>query len=133
MGRDTVLSSRHTQSRRLSAGLGVWLAALAVLFQLLLPLAPARAEMTADGVFAPVCAFHDADDAATDNPKTTARQHCPLCQAQILDRLILPSRLPTPAFAAAVADQPWPDMASLASLRVAAVPPLPSRGPPVTA
>lgn len=133
MGRNTVVSSNHTRSRHLIAGPGVWLAALAVLFQLLLPLAPVRAEMTADGVFAPVCAFHDVDDAASDNAGATARQHCPLCQAQILDRLILPVRLAEPAFAAPVVGQGWSDMASSAPLRVAAVPPLPSRGPPVTA
>lgn len=132
MGRHKIKSSDHTQGQRFSAALGLWLAALALLFQLLTPLAPARAELNADGLFPAVCGFHDADS-ATDGGDATAGQHCPLCQVQAFDRLILPVRLAVPAFSAPVVGPGWPEPADGVPLRAASVPPLPSRGPPSVA
>lgn len=129
MDRGRFKSPDQTRSQRFSAALGRWLAALALLFQLLVPLAPARAELTADGLFPVVCGFHDAD-AATDDDTPPNQGHCPLCQVQALDRLILPVRLAVPAFAAPVAGPGWPEPVDGAPVRMASVPPLPSRGPP---
>ena len=128
MGRHKIKSPDHTQGQRFSAALGLWLAALALLFQVLMPLAPARAELNADGLFPVVCGFHDADSAEGDDG--AAGQHCPLCQVQALDRLTVPVRLAVPAFSTPVAGPGWPEPADGAPLRAASVPPLPSRGPP---
>lgn len=132
MDRHRFKSPDQTRSQRFPAALGRWLAALALLFQLLVPLAPARAELTADGLFPAVCGFHDAD-AATDDTDGANRGHCPLCQVQALDRLILPVRLAVAAFSAPVVGPGWPEPADGTPLRTASVPPLPSRGPPSVA
>lgn len=132
MDRHRFKSPDQTQGQRFSAALGRWLAVLALLFQLLVPLAPAQAELTADGLFPVVCGFHDAD-AATDDTDGANRGHCPLCQVQALDRLILPVRLAVAAFSAPVVGPGWPEAADGTPLRTASVPPLPSRGPPSVA
>jgi hypothetical protein len=88
--------------------------------------------LNADGLFAPVCGFHDVDAAAGDDDVAAGR-HCPLCQVQALDRLILPARLAVPAFSGPVVGLSWPEPADGVPLRAASVPPLPSRGPPSVA
>lgn len=65
-GGDTRVMNRHramlalsTVGRRVATHLGACLALFAILLQVLMPLAPAQATMTADGLFPAVCGLHD--------------------------------------------------------------------------
>ena len=134
MGRDQVLPFLHASGRRFAAGLALWLALFAILLQVLMPLASARAEMTADGRFLPVCGLHDFDgDDGSSQGDQAPRQHCPLCQVQVFDRLIVPVRLAVPAFPSTIVQSAWPAVSRKVMPGKAAVPPLPSRGPPSVA
>lgn len=134
MGRHRVQLGLPSWGRRFAAGLGVWLALFAILIQVLMPLAPAQAGMTADGLFPAVCGLHDFTPDSQPAGDQADRQHCPLCQVQALDRLVLPERLAVRAFpVVAETAAAWPQDAAFAPILATAVPPLPSRGPPSAA
>lgn len=111
---------------------GLWLAAVALLLQLLMPLAPLQAGLTDDGLFMPVCSVYASNDLVPGDDDA-GKQHCPLCQVQLSDRLELPSRIAVPAFAVLAPTLVWPVTAASAPGGTAVVPPLPSRGPPAFA
>lgn len=133
MGRHRDKVSLSQSGRRFAAGLGAWLALFAILIQVLMPLAPAQAGMTADGLFPAVCGLHDFAPDSQPAGDQAGRQHCPLCQVHMADRLLVPERVVLRAFPAAVEKAEWPQGAALALGRGSAVPPLPSRGPPSVA
>lgn len=133
MGRHRVQLSLSSFGQRFAAGLGAWLALFAILIQVLMPLAPAQATMTADGLFPAVCGLHDFTPDSQPQGDQDQGRHCPLCQVQALERLVVPERLAVPAFPAMVEKAAWPQDSTAAPGLATAVPPLPSRGPPSAA
>jgi hypothetical protein len=67
-----------------------WVAVLAVLMQVMLPLGPAPA-LAADGLFPSVCHDGAAEPAPVQSDRCT--DHCPLCQMQPGLRVVPPARL----------------------------------------
>ncbi|MGE4279258.1 MAG: DUF2946 family protein [Magnetospirillum sp.] len=130
MGRRRVQLSLPFRGRRFAVRAGAWLALFAILVQVLMPLAPAQAGMTADGLFPAVCGLHDFTPDSQPAGDQADRQHCPLCQVQSLDRLVLPERLSFRAFPVVMETAAWPHRSASAPALGSAVPPLPSRGPP---
>lgn len=133
MGRHRVQLPLQSLGRRFAVGLGAWLALFAILIQVLMPLAPAQAAMTADGLFPAVCGLHDFSPDSQPQGDQDQGQHCPLCQVQALDRLVMPERLAVRAFPVVTETADWPQNPAFAPTLGAAVPPLPSRGPPSVA
>lgn len=133
MGRHRVQLPLPSWGRRFAAGLGAWLALFAILIQVLMPLAPAQAGMTADGLFPAVCGLHDFTPDSQSQDDQGQGRHCPLCQVQALDRLVLPERLAVRAFPVVAETAAWPQDPAFSPTLAAAVPPLPSRGPPSAA
>ena len=134
MGRDQVLPFLGASGRRFAAGLAAWAALFAIIVQVLTPLAPARADMTGDGRYLPVCGLHDFDAAGPSPGDRADCRHCPLCQVQAFDRLVVPVRPAVPAFAAAILQSAKPAVfRGTMPGRAAVLPPLPSRGPPFVA
>lgn len=133
MGRHRLQLPLSSLGRRFAAGLGAWLGLFAILIQVLMPLAPAQAGMTADGLFPAVCGLHDFAPDSQPQDDQDQNRHCPLCQVQAIDRLVLPERLADRAFPALVAKAGWPQSPESAPGSSSAVPPPPSRGPPSVA
>lgn len=133
MGRHRVQLPLQSLGRRFAAGLSACVALFAILIPVLMPLTPAQAGMTADGLFPAVCGLHDFSPDSQPQGDQDQGQHCPLCQVHCFDRLVLSERLAVRAFPVVTEAAAWPQDPAFAPTLAAAVPPLPSRGPPSVA
>lgn len=127
----TTQHSRIMRKGRLRR-LGMWLGMLVLLLQVLIPLSQSHAAQLEDGLFPAACASHGGDESPSGS-EHPAVQHCPFCQIHLGDSLIPPMRVAFVAFDRIVQPELPLEMAVSAPLGAAAVPPLPSRGPPSAA
>jgi hypothetical protein len=75
--------------------LGSWLAALALAFQLLLPVAPVQAAAFDRDLVASIC--HSSPESDVPTPAKAVHDHCQLCQLHAGIKLLAPPALTGPA------------------------------------
>lgn len=75
--------------------LGAWLAALALAFQLLLPVAPAQAAAFDRDLAASIC--HSSSESDAQAPAKAVHDHCQFCQLHVGVKLLAPPALTGPA------------------------------------
>ncbi|MGE5476742.1 MAG: DUF2946 family protein [Bacteroidales bacterium] len=121
-------TAARARGRRLAA----WLGAIALVLQMLVPLAQPQAAWVQDGLFPPTCsAHHDFGADAGDRSDDGACQKCTLCRGLSGDRIgMVPDRAVPVVFAAAVMPAVIVPVEAAAPDGVRSRPPLPSRGPP---
>ncbi|MGE5518027.1 MAG: hypothetical protein ACM31D_19660 [Bacteroidota bacterium] len=130
MPRSRVVHVSHGAATGASRRLGVWLGVLALLLQVLVPLARPQAAWAEQGLFPPTCSIHRDQGAAapSDIPDCGA---CALCHAQPGDRMgALPERVVSLAFDRVAVTMVLPPAPAALPDGAQARPPLPSRGPP---
>lgn len=130
MPRSRVRHVSHGAAKGASRRLAVWLGVLALLLQVLVPLAQPQAAWLEQGLFPPTCSIHH-DNGTTDQSDIPDCGACALCHAQPADRLgVLPERVVSPAFDGVVVAVTVPPAQTAFPDGASARPPLPSRGPP---